>query len=401
MNKYTSEQKEKISSLYEQYKWLNQVERLNKINEEVGVKLSVDWLRNLASSVRKTLNLPKDMPEEMQKDLKDIVDEDLQEVWSKKEHREVKWKYNELLIRFNDLEDKLEDISEVKNVKPRFIRINPSIVKSEATAVWVASDWHLDEVIDPATINYMNEFNPKIAEDRAKNFFKNWLRLTDIMSKDIKIEHILMAVLGDMISWYIHPELVENNSSSPTEALIKFRDLLVSWIKYILDNSNYKLTLICKMGNHWRTTEKIRVSTWAKNSYEWLIYHLIANEFKDNERVNFIVEDWYHTYFKVYDYTLRFHHWDAMKFGWWVWWLTIPVNKAIWQWNKWPKKADLDVFWHFHTSMFHKDFVSNWSLVWYNAYAERIKADYEVPQQAFFLMDKDRWKTIQTFIFLD
>lgn len=403
MNKLTEQRKLDIVKLYDKlWKIPN---RLDTINQELDLNLTLDRLRRIVSDTKKkiwqTQSLP-DVPEEIQKDLKEIIEEDLSNKKDKQEHREVKGKYEELLLRFWDLSDKLDTIAWVKEVKPRFLSINPALSRWwEATAVWVASDWHIDEIVDPKTINYYNEFNSWIAEARAKNFFKNWLRLTDIMSKDIKVEHILLAVLWDMISWFIHPELIENNSESPTQALIRFRDILVSWIKYILDNSNYKLTLICKFGNHWRTTDKIRVSTWYKNSYEWLIYHLIANEFKDNERVNFIIEDWYHTYFKVYDYNLRFHHWDSIKFWWWVWWITIPINKAVAQWNKWPKKADIDVLWHFHQSLFHRNFVVNWSLIWYNAYAERIKADYEEPSQSFFLIDKKKWKTIQTCIFLD
>lgn len=381
--------------------WQKRLEAINKEREKLNLpSITLDWLRHkVMKEKKKIMSLPKDISEQSQKDLADIIDEDLIEIEGKKEEVETKSKYKELLIRFNDLQDQVETIAEVKKHKTKFHKIESNKEKSEATAVWVASDWHIDEIIDPDTINQMNSFNPTIAEERVKKFFANGLKLTDIMSKEISIENILIAVLWDMISWYIHPELIENNADSPTQALIRFRNLLISWINYILDNSKYKITLVCKMGNHWRTTDKKRVSTSYKNSFEWLIYHLIANEYKDNPRVNFVVENWYHTYFKVYQYTLRMHHWDGMKFGWWVGWLTIPVNKSIWQWNKW-RKADVDVFWHFHTQMFHRDFVSNWSLVWFNAYAESIKADYEEPQQAFFLMDRDRGKTIQSPIFL-
>jgi hypothetical protein len=131
-----------------------------------------------------------------------------------------------------------------------------------------------------------------------------------------------------------------------------------------------------------------------------MIYHIITSDFKNNPRVNIILEKGYLTYFKVYDTMLRFHHWNDMKYWWGVWGITIPVNKKIAQWNK-AKQADIDVFWHFHSMMFHKNFVSNWSVVWYWAYALSIGADFEKPQQAFFLVDKKRGKTIQAPISLD
>jgi hypothetical protein len=49
-----------------------------------------------------------------------------------------------------------------------------------------------------------------------------------------------------MISGYIHPELVENNAMSPTEAILKFRDIFVSGVNYIIDNSDYNLTIVLK-----------------------------------------------------------------------------------------------------------------------------------------------------------
>jgi len=167
----------------------------------------------------------------------------------------------------------------------------------------------------------------------------------------------------------------------------------------ILDNSEYNLTIVMKFGNHWRTTPKIRVSTWYKNSYEWMLYHFISSEFQWNPRIKFIIEKWYHTYLQVYDKVLRFHHGDAIQYGGWVGWITIPVNKAIAQWNQ-VKHADIDCFWHFHQFINQKNFVSNGSLIGYNAYANRIKASYEEPQQAFFLIDRDRGKTITAPIFV-
>jgi len=79
----------------------------------------------------------------------------------------------------------------------------------------------------------------------------------------------------------------------------------------------------------------------------------------------------------------------------------IPTNKAIAQWNK-GVRADLDVFGHFHQFIDAGNFVANGSLIGYNAYALRIKADYEPPKQAFFLVNKRfNSKSIVTPIFVE
>jgi len=46
------------------------------------------------------------------------------------------------------------------------------------------------------------------------------------------------------------------------------------------------------------------------------------------------------------------------------------------------------------------NFICNGSLIGYNAFALSIKADYEKPKQAFFLVDKKRGKSIVAPIWL-
>jgi hypothetical protein len=83
-----------------------------------------------------------------------------------------------------------------------------------------------------------------------------------------------------------------------------------------------------------------------------------------------------------------------MSYGGGVGSIYIPVRKAIAQWQK-IKPANLDVFGHFHNYKIDGDlFVLNGSLIGFNAFALAIKADYEKPRQAFFLIDKKRGKTV-------
>jgi len=326
---------------------------------------------------------------------------DIKNKWYKQDIINLKQKNKELVNLILWLHKKQELLLWISKKPYKQQEITPNIYPkdSEAVAVMTGSDWHSDEIVNPKTVNNLNEYNPDIAKHRAQNFFKNWLKLTEIMSKDIKISDIVMFMLWDFMSWYIHTELIENNSMSPTQAVIFVKQLICDWISMILDKSNYKITMVMKPWNHWRTTDKTRISTGYKNSYEWMMYHIIANEFKNNPRIKFIIEEWYHTYIKIFNQVLRTHHWDAINYWWWVGGITIPINKAIAQWNK-AKHADIDYSAHFHQLINMKNFVSNWSLIWYNAYANRIKADYEDPQQSFSLIDKDHWKTVNAPIFV-
>jgi hypothetical protein len=65
--------------------------------------------------------------------------------------------------------------------------------------------------------------------------------------------------------------------------------------------------------------------------------------------------------------------------------LTIPLNKAIAQWDR-AMKADLTLVHHFHQRFDGGHFLVNGSLIGYNTYAQAIKAAFEEAQQQFFLI---------------
>jgi hypothetical protein len=69
-------------------------------------------------------------------------------------------------------------------------------------------------------------------------------------------------------------------------------------------------------------------------------------------------------------------------------------------WNR-ARKADLDVFGHFHYLFWGGNFVANGSLIGYGPFSERIAAPFQRPQQAFFLIDSQFGLTMQAPILLE
>ena len=149
------------------------------------------------------------------------------------------------------------------------------------------------------------------------------------------------------------------------------------------------------------TTIKKRFSTSHKNSYEWMMYKTIEKVYRSNSKVKFIVENGYHTYLPVYPgFTIRFHHGDNIRYAGGVGGITIPVNKAIAQWER-SRHADLDIFGHFHQQMMDcGSFVSNGSLIGWNAFAIAIKAAYDIPRQSFLVIDQEKGKICDWPIFV-
>lgn len=258
---------------------------------------------------------------------------------------------------------------------------------SESTAVVLASDWHIEENVVSATVNGLNSFNLGIAKRRIENFFKVTLRLVQIERKNTPIHNLVLWLGGDFISGSIHDELLETCSLRPVEAANRALEHIQSGIDFILKSSDLTLIIPCSAGNHSRMTKKVHASTELGNSLELFVYNAIALRYADNPRVKVIVSPSYHTYITVYGKVIRFHHGHALRYQGGVGGLTIPVNKAIAQWNK-SKQADYDCFGHWHQCFYGGNFICNGSLIGFNPFAIRIKASFERPKQAFFVLNQ-------------
>lgn len=274
---------------------------------------------------------------------------------------------------------------------PPRIKPRARIDKRVATAVALASDWHVEERVDPATVNGRNEYNPDIAKARSREFFEAVRWNVKHHSNGYDIREIILWLGGDLITGYIHEELMESNFLSPVQAVIYAQQMFIEGIDYLL-SEGWEIIIPCNYGNHGRTTEKRRVQTGAANSYEWLMYQTLAKHYAGNDRVKFHVAEGSHIYLDVYDWTVRFHHGDDVRFWGGVGGLSIPLRKSIDAWNEF-KHADLTCIGHFHSYQDFRDCVVNGSLIGYNAYALSIKARFEKPIQAFFLIDQKYGKT--------
>jgi hypothetical protein len=171
------------------------------------------------------------------------------------------------------------------------------------------------------------------------------------------------------------------------------QELAAGGIQYLLDHTDLEhIQVICKMGNHGRSTEKKRISTDYRSSWEWVVYHGLAKAYQHEPRLSFDIGKGYHTLISIWGYKVRIHHGDGIRYNGGVGGITIPVNKAIAQWNK-SGYVNFDIFGHYHTYMATMNWMSVGCLCGYNGYALSIKADYQPPTQGFVLWSKSHGLT--------
>ena len=376
-----------------------QVEQYIKKNWE---KLTVlDIAKNLSmseSSVRRRsvkLGLPKKTEMVKTFTLEEIVEKDKADIEEKNNNKDLKSKYSFLLSENKVLQKEIEAF---KKKSGNLHKIPKAVsTTSEATAVAMWSDWHLEEEIRPQWVNYKNAYNLEIAKSRANECIVNTVKLLKKEQQDAKITELIIWLGGDFITGNIHEENVETALLLPMEAMIFAENIIKAGIQYILDNSDVNLVIPCNAGNHSRITKKQRHSTDVGNSLETVMYYHLAEYFKENPRVRFVLQEGYHLILPVYDnFKIRFHHGHDIKFGGGVGGIYIPARKAINQWQK-SEDVQLDCFGHFHSFKVDGDlFVCNGSLIGWSPYAVAIKGDYEKPKQVFFLVDKRYGKSVIT-----
>jgi len=186
-------------------------------------------------------------------------------------------------------EDKSYEFKKIDHV------VNPHSTKSPAIAVAILSDVHVEETVSFEMTNGLNEYNPSIAKERVDMFFQNLLKLVEKERVHSDISVLCLGLLGDFITGYIHEDLKESNSMSPTEATTFIRDVLVDNIIKLCELGNFeKIVIPCTPGNHGRTTPKKRFATGYKNSYEWMMYQDMKKIFKDylkeySDKVEFVI----------------------------------------------------------------------------------------------------------------
>jgi hypothetical protein len=303
---------------------------------------------------------------------------------------------NEVLHeKLDAADDRLDLVLSIDPKRKTTAKIRPRRRRAqEATAVCLASDWHVGELVDPASVNGRNTYNPEVAQVRAERFFQNSARLIELARDGVKIDDVILWLGGDLVTGYIHEELVESNTMSPTEEFLFCMDLLTAGIDFLLDRVKPKRLLVpCNYGNHGRLTHTRRISTGAKNSLEWLLYHALARHYKSTPAVEFLVSDGSHLYVDVYDFPIRWTHGDDVRYYGGVGGLSIPLRKATDAWDTY-RDATYTVFGHYHQRCDFGFAIGNGSLIGYNAFALSVKARFEEPQQAFFLIDRERGKTL-------
>ena len=269
----------------------------------------------------------------------------------------------------------------------------------------LASDWHFDEVVDPAQINGVNEYNREIADRRIRAFTENTI---DVLTQHMvcpEYPGIVLALGGDMISGEIHDELAATNEAPALASVAELFGRLTWVIRQFADTFG-NVFVPCVTGNHGRTTAKV----WAKNrvytSLDWLLYTFLEKRFEEDRRVRFMVSAGPDLLFQTYGTRHLLTHGDRLgRGGDGLIGMLGPVTRG--DHKRRTRNAAVDLpydtlvagHWHQYTPGQRR--IVNGSLIGFNEYAWTEGFAPEPPQQALWLVHPDRGITFHVPIACD
>lgn len=353
-------------------------------NRELSAKIGIspEAIKKRAYSMGLLKNKTFDIPDEK------LAEVELSQAKAKSEKKDVSKKYQVLL---KDLDEAMKMIKVLEAPRQysqgKIVSVN-SGEQTEATAVVLLSDWHVEETVKSSMILYQNNYNLEIAKQRAEECFIGIVKLLKKEQSHQNIDTLVLGLLGDFITGNIHQEEAPNLSLGVAQAVCFAEELLIKGIQYILDNTNVKIICPCVVGNHSRITQKVYVSTEKDNSVETIIYYHIKKYFESEKRFELIMPDGPERLVEIYGLNFLFCHGHAgFRYGGGVGGLYVPLRRSIMtRYNR--QQIDTVCLGHFHTYIQDSLFLVNGSMIGFSNFANYIKVAPEAPTQTFFLVDK-------------
>lgn len=309
------------------------------------------------------------------------------------------------LLSDSRVEREIIKASAAKVNVPEWVSTPPS--KAHETAgvpMLFASDWHWSEVVRPAEIGGVNEYNLKIAQERARTFVTVAIDLLRNHIRGGKYPGVVLILGGDMLSGDIHEELQQTNEVETMPALLNLLGVL-SWAIDALAKEFGKVFVPCVTGNHGRTSRKPRAKRRNHTNYDWLLYQLLQARFADNKAVSFLIPEGPDAYFKVYGTRYLLTHGDQFRGGDGMIGALGPISRGDKKKRsrnvQTDRSFDVMLLGHWHQYIHLGRFIVNGTLKGYDEYADQNNFDVEPPQQAMWITHPTRGITFRMPIFVD
>lgn len=276
--------------------------------------------------------------------------------------------------------------------------------RGQATLLTILSDLHLDEVVRPSEVDWLNAYNRRIAEQRLERFFAHVPMIARDYLAGLDYAGIVVALGGDLISGSIHDELAQTNDATTAETIRYWCGRLAAGIRYLADEFG-QVHVPVVVGNHGRFSRKPRAKLRALDNADWLIGQLIAERFIDDPRVTFDIPDGTDAHVRIYQTRFLLTHGDQTNGGGGIGGIWPPLMRLrarkLGRYQASGQPFDWLMMGHWHQLVSAQGLIVNGSLKGWDEYAAVSNFAPERAQQFLGAVTPEHGLTFTTPVFVD
>jgi hypothetical protein len=163
---------------------------------------------------------------------------------------------------------------------PAWRRATKGKTSHVGTVMAQLTDWHLDEVVQPAEVLSLNAYNRTIAEQRVRLWAEKVVSLPREYMRGLDIEGLIIPATGDLFTGEIHEELTATNEDTILGSMLYWMEPIIAMME-MLGQEYRNVELDAVPGNHPRTTKKYDHKQRVKKNFEQFFWSVVRDRLAD------------------------------------------------------------------------------------------------------------------------
>lgn len=310
---------------------------------------------------------------------------------------DIRRDYDKLNISGIDVDILTNNLSKIlgKKIfnKPKLHTKFTDTKKQIEKAVLLLSDIHtgcINKIYDKDKGCAVETYNKKIRYKEYNVLRDSIFRINDLLKSSYNIEHLTIFLLGDILT---NDRIFKGQIWSIDSSVgVQITDSLNEFTKFInqLRKIMKKITVVCLVGNHGRSTEGYQNEP-IENNYEHILYTILQKTYRNVRDVEIIVPNSKSYIYEIYGHKYLLLHGDIIRGS-----TRNTIEKAIKDIIlSYDKDFDVIALGHFHradmlslseriTALINGSFISK------DNYGFSVFKQYSKPQQWFFGVSRKR-----------
>jgi hypothetical protein len=282
-------------------------------------------------------------------------------------------------------------------------------------AVSLLSDVHYGAVFPETASTFGNAVNPAITTLRLQRYFAAVAFKVKQHRAWAEVPVLLISMLGDNPEGQLHEETLET-AQPALQSLVEMFPVYLAGVRFLATElAPIEIYIEGSWGNHGRDTKKVRHITGARHSVDWVLYQQLAAALAQ-DGIHVHADEAEDQYVRIFGRPYHQQHGMSIGYQGGVGGLSIPLNKAVAQWDK-RTPIDIEmtlgsnvttlgggvsaymdnlarvqdgvhVIGHWHQSLYGGSWFVNGSIKGYDPYVSFKNATPQAPKQWFFLVDQ-------------